>query len=144
MQFISCPRVARSYFLCDSISAAGALTQDSLLLLPSHNTACIFREFKNKKRERVRSYLPSNPLGITPSVTGPPKSFSYNIKENLITDSQFKIQIVSIIELSNIESPLVKYVLWVIILLHPIILYITCLLSNNSIKSFHFSGFTFI
>lgn len=43
VQFISCPRVARSYFLCDSISAAGTLTQDSLLLLPSHNTVCNFR-----------------------------------------------------------------------------------------------------
>ena len=49
MQFVSCPRVARSYFLCDSISAAGTLTQDSLLLLPSHNTSCIFRELPRPK-----------------------------------------------------------------------------------------------
>ena len=48
VQFISCPRVARSYFLCDSISAAGTLTQDSLLLLPSHNTTCNFRESTQK------------------------------------------------------------------------------------------------
>ena len=53
VQFVSCPRVARSYFLCDSISAAGTLTQDSLLLLPSHNTSCIFRESKIKKNRKL-------------------------------------------------------------------------------------------
>ena len=53
VQFISCPRVARSYFLCDSISAAGTLTQDSLLLLPSHNIDCKSREFLNIKEKRL-------------------------------------------------------------------------------------------
>lgn len=47
------------------------------------NITCNFHGlFLKKKRERVRSYLPSNPLGITPSVTGPPTSFSHNITCN--------------------------------------------------------------
>ena len=54
--FISGPRVARSYFLCDSISAAGTLTQDSLLLLPSHNTDCFLHELiKEKGHEALNS-----------------------------------------------------------------------------------------
>ena len=59
VQFISCPRVARSYFLCDSISAAGTFTQDSLLLLPSHNTTCNFRECKNKKEKGLGLHQPA-------------------------------------------------------------------------------------
>ena len=56
VQFISCPRVARSYFLCDSISAAGTLTQDSLLLLPSQNIDCYLREFlKIKRKEPIKT-----------------------------------------------------------------------------------------
>ena len=59
--FISGPRVARSYFLCDSISAAGTLTQDSLLLLPFHNILCDFRAASTDKQEKhfnFKHYLP--------------------------------------------------------------------------------------
>ena len=70
MQFISCPRVARSYFLCDGISAAGALTQDSLLLLPSHNIHCIFCElflkcFKRDSNGWFHVRRKIRPLAIT-------------------------------------------------------------------------------
>ena len=91
--FISGPRVARSYFLCDSISAAGTLTQDSLLLLPFHNILCDFRassiipdtknaedngKYKNSKQNLIINYYDyfSSCIAISLSIVSGSSSIS--------------------------------------------------------------------
>lgn len=51
VSFNSDPRVARSYFLYDSISAAGTFTQDSFLLLPFIIKDVLFAKKKIKEEK---------------------------------------------------------------------------------------------